>query len=518
MIGGKRLGVVLGLLVAVSIISSCKTETKKEAVTTEKTVTKPTNKARAIITTDGEVDDIDSYIRMLLLANEFDIEGLIYSSSQWHYSGDGKGTMFTSEMELTRDLYGTRDELRWPGTTWMQALLDKYDSIYPNLKLHADGFPTPAKLKSLVRVGNIKFEGEMEEDTEGSDLIKKVLLDDNPRDVNIQAWGGSNTFARALKAIEDEYKPTPQWDSIYEKVSQKTVFYAILDQDATYKKYIAPNWPKIRVIYNSDQFWCFAYPWPERVPEKFHKYFLGDWYQEHILTNHSALLGEYYTWGDGRQVEGDYEQSHGQEAVAKEKGRKKYDFISEGDSPSYFFLLKVGLNDTLEPTYGSWGGRFAPVADNPYRWEDGENATDYNPYTQMQDKIYPQGRWVGAIQNEFAARADWCLKPYEEANHPPSVTLKGENILKAKAGAQLTLEIEASDPDGDALAYSWWQYHEADTYTGQLQLDAVNSNILNFTIPEDALANDTIHLIVEVTDNGAHPMTRYQRIIVNITG
>ena len=56
-------------------------------------------KTRTIVTTDGEVDDQDSFIRLLMYANEFHIEGLIYSSSQWHYKGDGKGTEFTSAME-----------------------------------------------------------------------------------------------------------------------------------------------------------------------------------------------------------------------------------------------------------------------------------------------------------------------------------------------------------------------------------------------------------------------------------
>src|SRR4030042_577690 len=37
-------------------------------------------KPRTIITTDGEVDDMDSFIRMLLYANEFNIESLVYSS------------------------------------------------------------------------------------------------------------------------------------------------------------------------------------------------------------------------------------------------------------------------------------------------------------------------------------------------------------------------------------------------------------------------------------------------------
>ena len=80
---------------------------------------KAAEKQRTIVTTDGEVDDQDSFIRLLLYANEFQLEGLIYSSSQWHYKGDGKGTTFKSQMSMTAERYGVRTELRWPGTTWM---------------------------------------------------------------------------------------------------------------------------------------------------------------------------------------------------------------------------------------------------------------------------------------------------------------------------------------------------------------------------------------------------------------
>src|SRR5688572_13520873 len=122
-------------------------------------------RVRTIVTTDGEVDDQDSFIRMLLYTNEFDLIGLVYSSSQWHYTGDGRGTGFTSAMPLTKKLYGERTELRWPGTDWMQEFIDMYSRVYPNLQKHAKGYPAPAYLKSIVKIGNIVFEGEMEEDT-----------------------------------------------------------------------------------------------------------------------------------------------------------------------------------------------------------------------------------------------------------------------------------------------------------------------------------------------------------------
>jgi len=170
-------------------------------------------KPRTIVTTDGELDDVDSFIRMLLYSNEFKLEGLVYSSSQWHYKGDGKGTKMISELETTAKRYGERTDLRWPGTTWMQELLDEYGKIQPNLLKHAKGFPTATELKKMVKVGNIDFEGEMSKETEGSEWIKKILLDENPQPVYLQIWGGTNTVARALKSIEETYKNQPKWNS-----------------------------------------------------------------------------------------------------------------------------------------------------------------------------------------------------------------------------------------------------------------------------------------------------------------
>jgi len=307
---------------------------------------------RTIITTDGEVDDMDSFIRMLLHSNEFQVEGLVYSSSQWHYRGDGKGTLFTSEMPGTARRYGERTDLRWPGTTWMQELIDKYATVYKNLKEHDENFPTPDYLRSIIKTGNINFEGDMKEATEGSDFIKQVLLDEKEGPVYVEIWGGTNTLARALKSIEEEYKETSSWDKIYKKVSDRTFIYTILDQDATYTKYVAPNWPDIRVIYNSSQFWSFAYAWPMVVPDNLKTYMGGEWFAEHIKFNHGALLENYYLWGDGSRIEGDPEHTQGSMEVAAERNMKQYDFISEGDSPSYFYLMDFGLRSIEDPAYG----------------------------------------------------------------------------------------------------------------------------------------------------------------------
>jgi Protein of unknown function (DUF1593) len=475
------------------------------------------SKPRTIVTTDGEIDDVDSYIRMLLYANEFRIEGLIYSSSMWHYKGDGKGTKIVSEMEMTKKMYGEKTDLRWAGETWMNDLLRAYEEVYPNLSKNAKGYPTAEYLRSLVKVGNIDFEGEMDKDSEGSNFIKEKLLDSTTEPIYLQVWGGTNTIARALKSIEDTYKNTPQWKSIYNKICKKAIIYAILDQDATYRKYVSVNWKDIKVYYNSKQFWCLAYNWKKAMPENFHYLLEGKFMSENIINNHGALTKMYYSYGDGQKQAGDDEHIHGD--INKLKNAQwgtfnQYDFISEGDSPAFLHLINVGLGNLENPYFGGWGGRLQQSKTNPNRWEDGNEVADFEPFTNKMDAAYPQTRWLEAIQNDFAARADWCVKDYKDANHPPVVSINGSNILLVKPNQKLLLSGKATDPDGNALAYHWWQYKEVGTYKGDVQVRYSYTSKFDFLVPKDLKKGETIHLIFEVKDHGIPNLTRYQRVIL----
>ncbi|GAA4450038.1 DUF1593 domain-containing protein [Nibrella saemangeumensis] len=473
-------------------------------------------KPRTIITTDGEADDVNSFIRLLLYSNELDIVGLVYSSSQWHYAGDGNGTAFTSEMPNTAKLYGERTELRWPGTTWLQDCIMKYEKVYNNLVKHDKGYPAPDHLMEMIKVGNIEFEGEMSKTTEGSDFIKKVLLDNNPGPVYLQIWGGTNTVARALKSIEEEYKGKPEWPEIAKKVSGKAVLYTILDQDATYRKYIAPNWPQIKVMYNTTQFGSLAYGWPKTVPAELQASLSGKWFAENIKFKHGPLLEGYYLWGDGEQVLNDQEHTQGSMEEAEKAGRSQYDFLSEGDSPAFLSLLDVGLRSLENPAFGGWGGRLLRSPKNKFRWEDGKAVADLNPYTKQEDTAYPQTRWINAIQNDFAARADWCVQDYKEANHPPVVTLTHEPDVLVKPGGRVNLSASATDPDGDALTYRWWQYEEVDGYEKKIRIVNADKPKAYFYLPEDAPLWQTIHIILEVTDSRTPALTRYQRVVAKI--
>ena len=159
-------------------------------------------KARVIVTCDPELDDNNSMIRFLLFATDFDIEGIVLTSSQFHWKGDGKGTtQFIPGAEYDRGNVhlGPQTEWRWYDD-FMDNLIAAYEEAYPNLAVHDSRYPTPEYIKSVTKVGNIYFQGDYSYDSDGSQLIKKVLLDDEPGPVFVQAWGGASSIAAALRS------------------------------------------------------------------------------------------------------------------------------------------------------------------------------------------------------------------------------------------------------------------------------------------------------------------------------
>jgi hypothetical protein len=389
-----------------------------------------------------------------MYSNEWDVEGLIYSSSRFHWLGQ-----------------------TWSGVEWLNAQVDQYARVYDHLKQNANGYPAPEELKGRIYVGNISAEGEMEKDSPGADRIVQVLLDDQPGLVYLQAWGGTNTIARALWKIQHEHP-----DQI-EKVNRKAVVYIILDQDNTFRKYIEPNWPKLQVLDSVRQFAAIAYSWTVLIPAPQRVFFERPWMEGNITVDRGPLAGA-------------YEPDHGA-------------FRSEGDSPSFMHQIEVGLRSLENPSYGGWGGRFVqekPGVTNV--WRDAQD--DGNLFK-------PIWRWAEAFQNDWAARADWCVKPYRQANHPPIVGLEGPKDLKAAPGATVRLNASGSvDPDGDKLSYSWWQYREPGTYKGEVTIGDAERAVASVQIPADARSGDTIHLIGAVTDAGKPPLTRYARVIVTV--
>jgi hypothetical protein len=133
------------------------------------------------------------------------------------------------------------------------------------------------------------------------------------------------------------------------------------------------------------------------------------------------------------------------------------------------------------------------------------------------DLSKPIWRWADAFQNDWAARADWSVKPYRETNHRPIVKLEGPSDIKAGAGAIVKLSLRPSaDPDGDKLSYSWWNYRGPSTYKREAPFQDYDKPIAAVQVPADVKAGDTIHVIGEVTDSGKPALTRYTRVIITV--
>ena len=138
-----------------------------------------------------------------------------------------------------------------------------------------------------------------------------------------------------------------------------------------------------------------------------------------------------------------------------------YDFISEGDSPAFLHLVDVGLQNLEHPEYGGWGGRLVQLDITLPFWSDGEYTAEYNPFAKTMDLSYAQTRWIPAIQNDFAARADWCISDYSSANHAPSFKL-AETKIKVRPSEQNQIELKytVDDPDADQWTISYFFYDE----------------------------------------------------------
>ena len=212
----------------------------------------------------------------------------------------------------------------------------------------------------------------------------------------------------------------------------------------------------------------------------------------------------------------------------------QFEFLMEGDTPSFLYLINNGLSSPEYPDWGSWGGRYELYQPHAKKWfleaetrpfwndaEDEVMGTDGFWHTSNKATIW---RWREAFQNDFAARMDWTIKPYKETNHPPVAKLGHSQHLTAKPGEKVNLSAEGStDPDGNQLSYQWFYYGEPGTFTlstartgDPLKIDDANKAKASFVVPAKFGRPGTMHFIVAVTDNGTPALTRYQRVMVTV--
>lgn len=481
-------------------------------------------KPRVIVTCDPELDDNNSLIRYLLFSDGFDTEGIIYASSQYHWRGDGQGTtQYLPGREYSRgdrDL-GPQTHWRWAeGERFIDANVDAYEQVYPNLKAQNPDFPTPEYIKSIVRFGNVNFEGDMAEDTPGSDLIKQVLLDDDDRPVFLQVWGGPSTVARALKSIEDEYASSPDYESIKAKVSAKAILCLSGLQDQTYNDYIKPNWPDVRTNVKNSGVTVLAYGAKRSVRDQSDTlYFSPEWTAEYILGK-GPLSARYRVWGDGQQMApNDFTDYFGESGKSMEElvaegywvwtpPLPKGNFISEGDTPEYLNLIGNGLRAWCDERWGGWAGRWVKSEQDP---REGSFMASYS--RGRNDEVLPD--FIPAIQNNFAGRMAWCTTDdFSAVNHEPVV--RGALDVSASPGQTVKLRTDVSDPDGDQLVCQWAHWKIQDAYQGDIEIADATSASTTVNIPDDAVSGDVFHLILTVSDSGTPSMTSYLRTVITV--
>lgn len=431
------------------------------------------DKPRLVVLTDiGEdPDDQQSLIRLLVHANEFDIEGIIASAS---------GTPGKKDPEVVRPHL-------------IRETIEAYGKVRPNLVKHHPNFPEAKALLAGVKAGNpVRGTASLGDgqDTDGSKWIITVVDRADERPVNVTVWGGATELAQALWRVRRDRTP----DEVKRFVGKLRV-YSIGHQDNT-GPWINKEFPDLFFVLSK------APEGKDKREGAYRGMYLGGdesltsrkWVDEHVRKDHGPLGALYptSTW----------------------TAPNPHGTLKEGDTPSWFYFLPVGLGVPAHPEWGSWGGRFRHVAGG--RWEDARDTVW--PETHERATVW---RWRPAYQNEFAARMDWCVKPPKEANHPPVVVVNKDGTgkpfrLDAKAGDRVKLSAAgSSDPDGDRLSYRWFIYREAGTYRPDV-LELIAADRPEATLVVEDAFRESIHVVLEVTDSGTPPLTRYRRVVVEV--
>ncbi|MCL6261254.1 DUF1593 domain-containing protein [Aquiflexum sp. TKW24L] len=434
-------------------------------------------KYRVVIMTDMTHDDGNSLIRMLYYPEVFDIDGMVITQQLPDYDFDAPEP-WEKGMNI---LAAYRDEL-------------------PQLKKHALDFPSYEELLSKTKKGrgalviNFLQEGQRfhdyigeginpngeSKDSEGSEYLMEVFEKEDDRPIYVQLWGGPITLVQALYRYNQKFG-----EEKFEKLLGKIFIYGILLQDIT-----------------SDYFVDLA-KLQEQNCIDLNTYQKEEGYQGKRAQVGTFIYDDGHFWDYLKAVNYKEVNGHG-------KMSNIYDGGGEGDTPSFLYLISayLGLNDPLDPTMGSWGGKFIPM-DESY----GKNYF----YTCGLGK---EGltRWIEPATNSFFARLDWSVKEPNEINHEPIACLDGDSgnsivYKKVKAGEKIQLDAScSSDPDEDPISFKWDVYPEAGTYPGDLQIGDSGAAKIEFTIPEDFPGKE-LNLILEVKDSGYIPLTSYRRIV-----
>jgi hypothetical protein len=437
-------------------------------------------KPRVIVLTDigNEPDDSESMVRLLLYANELDVEGLLATTSTW------QRTVVHPEM--------------------IEARVRAYGRVLANLKVHAPGYPEMEKLLSLIKAGRAQYGMSgvgTGKDTDASRLIIAAADRADARPLWITIWGGSAELAQALWTV----RATRPAEAVARFVGKLRV-YSISDQDDS-GSWIRANFPSL--------FWIAS-------SHAFGEYSLAAW------TGISASL----PGADSSVVSPQWLDANIRKGPLGEQYPRPM-YIMEGDTGSFLYLIPNGLGSPEHPDWGSWGGRYGLVGPSLGLWSDTTDRVTGIDGVEYRNNQATLWRWRREFQNDFAARIAWTLTgTFDDANHAPDVVLNGQGgvaPVEVRSCANRPVQLSAAgtrDPDGKPLHFRYWNYREA---SGQLspqdlRIDGADSAEAVIVAPParkpapnvDLPAETRYHIILSVTDEGAIPLTRYRRAILTI--
>ena len=419
-------------------------------------------KPRIINTTDlgADPDDEQSMVRFLVCSNEFDTEGLIVSTGCWKKNQSS--------------------------TAMLDRLVNAYSEVYDNLKVHADGYPTPEYLKSISVMGQTGYGmGDVGtgKDSPGSELIIAAVDKDDPRPVWVGGWGGVNNVAQAIWKV----RATRSAAQLERFISKLRVFDILGQDDAG--AWLAKNFPDLFYIRATG-----VYGW--QPPKN------GD-YQRNDIQSHGPLGAVY----------------------------PNTKWATEGDTPAFMHVYPNGLNDPDQIEQGGWGGRFSFAKRKNIRSMSGvtkiqkDGETQYDPYYMYGNTPETAGaikRWSKGYNNDFAARMDWTMtSDYAKANHHPIAVVNGDRtrqVLEISASPGSTVALSAhgsSDPDDDSLVYAWSFYKDPSSCKVSVSIENESSQSASVVVPSDA-GGKTIHIILELHDNGSPNLYAYRRVIIDV--
>ncbi len=440
-------------------------------------------KQRVIVLTDitNEPDDQQSLVRFLVYSNEYDVEGIIATTS----------THLRTQVRKDK----------------IEELVQNYGKVKDNLDKHASGYPATAHLLSVTsqHVPKFSMDGVGEGmDSPGSELLIKAVDKADERPLWVSVWGGANCLAQALWKVKNT-----RTEEELMKFVKKLRVYTISDQDFA-GPWIRHNFPGIFYIVDASagNNWREYYQatWTGISGDRWYKN--GPMYQFELVDNPWLMAN--------------IQEDHGPLGA----NYLPLEYIMEGDSPAFMGLIQNGLAWTQSPAWGGWAGRYE-------LWRSyGEVDKIWTSSINTQDEvILPDGRkeasnqatiwrFRDAFQFDFAARMDWNVADtYEKANHNPVAVLNGNDdnawaSAKVKAGEEVMLSAKGSkDPDGDQIQVKWWVYPEAGSFTGKLDIFNPYGEELRFPMPQ-LTAGQSLHLILEVRDSGTPALTSYRRVVL----